>query len=285
MKIAILGGSTLLDVIFLNILSQDHQDLDLDCYGEIEQISFGQKILKVKRLDLLDSSKHDIIINFSKNYINYHETIKKNTKIYWNCFENHENSYLLPDFACIPIHYFLTTMKNITQLDIVNLKCIGELGKDFLNKFHREIQETQLNIINESNINPLAFSYNIDCLENQEQLQCELNIFNYIKDNFKLEISINAVVSPVNKSSVLILNFQLNEELELEDISKVLEKNGFVQSSFANSSVLIENDDQIYFAKLKKTKDRYSITLVYDVLYVYSNWLISQLKLSNTNLS
>lgn len=283
MKIAILGGKTILDVIFLNCLSEEFKECSVECYGDSGEISFGSKVLNIKNIVSINPENHDIIINFSKNYFNLHEKFKASSALYFNYFENSgENCVLLPDFACIPMIYFLDIFKeSLDNLNVLNIKCVAEFGKEALKRFHKEIQDSHFNIIRDNDgKNPLAFSFNCDCLEGKslfENLDCEQNITSYLQDWYDMNSYVKAIAGPVNKASVLILDFELKKEIELEALKKRLESAGFIVSFNSLSSIMVENDDQIHVPKIRKNGKKYSVTLIYDALFIFVNWLIGKM--------
>lgn len=284
MYIAILGGKTLIDVVFLNQLAELYPDINLCCYGDSGKISFGKRTLNIEDIKKFVPNNFDIIINFSNDFLDLLNTIKLSESIYINLSEGEIllNGVLpksklikIPCYSLNPLMHFLNIIKNdLVKLNIVSNHSIAEFGKDVMKKFHRDIQDSAYNVIYEENKEVLSYNVLFNMLDDDinefgqsKSEQILISELSRIINLENIDFSLTSLLLPVNKASSIIINFELNNEISLEMLKKMIQKVGLTYSYTPISSILTENDDQIYAIRLRKNKNSYSVILVYDSLF------------------
>lgn len=291
MKVAILGGKALLDVVFLASLSDEYPDLDIECYGDSGHVSYGARVLVVQNIDILQVSSFDIIINFStsfRNYVslvrNYNMSADKKVK-FFNLFEGklllpdvysgNEDFLLIPDYGVDVVWRFLKLFQLIKDVDIVMHQPVAELGKESMHQFHKEIKESSLRVIQGggNNSDPLAFNISYAYPEDQNVGDCshavqEQVVKDQLSSVFKSGVIrfVNQARVPVNKGASVVLSFSSDLEISLKEFLSMIENAGLLYSKYGFSTILVENDSAIYVTKLKKIGASYSVVLVFDSL-------------------
>lgn len=295
MKIAIIGGKSLLDTVFLSNLSEEFPNLDVSCFLDSGEVSFGSRRLVVKDINELKVNNFNIIINLSKNYEYMLEGIKSyneqsNSKIrYFNLHggslsineitKKLEDIILLPAFGVEPICRLLSLLEGITSLNIFMNQPIAELGKEAMNQFYKEIKESGFRIVQqgETNKDPLAFNISFDYIEDESvgafQDSIEENLVKKQISTFfeEIPILINQARVPVNKGASVLLNFELKSNISEDTLKNKFEKAGFLYGKYGVSTIITENDSAIYITKLKKIGKKYSIILLFDSIQRFTS--------------
>lgn len=288
MKVAIIGGKSLLDTVFLNNLSQRFPNLDISCFFDSGEVSFGSRRLVVEDINYLTINNFKIIINLSKNYEyilegvkNYNDKSKSKIK-YFNLHDGDlsineitkeiKDIILLPSFGVEPICRLLSLLEGIISLNIFMNQPIAELGKEGMNQFYKEIKESGFKIVQkgETNKDPLAFNISFEDTEDEnintfqdskEESVVKKQISSFFKE---IPIFLNQARVPVNKGASVLLNFELKSNISEETLKNKFEKAGFLYVKYGLSTIITENDSSIYITKLKKIGKKYSIILLFD---------------------
>lgn len=297
MKIAILGGKSLLDIVFLNLLSEDVPDLDIECFFDSGEVSFGSRRLVVQPIEKLDVTKFGMIINFSTLYPEVLQKVKaynqssENKIKYFNTIEGKlsfsdmteslESLILIPNFCIEPIVKALnvfSSFSNIVSLNLVLAKPIAELGKDEMHRFHKEVKESHLRVVQhgEQSKEALAFNVSFSYPEDQNPNEFQESFEEaydraQLKEFFsELPMSITELRVPVNKGASVILNLTLSHKTDINRLKKMFEEAGFIYGRYGFSSILVENDPQIYFTKLKSLDGKsFTVVLLFDSIQRY----------------
>ncbi|WP_342262111.1 hypothetical protein [Alphaproteobacteria bacterium endosymbiont of Tiliacea citrago] len=312
MKIAIIGGKTLLDTVFLNRLSDEIANIDLECYGESGEISFKTKRIAIQDIKKINIEKFEIIINLSnENSFLLDLTKTHNAKaeskktIYINNIEGtltinglkieekEEQIIKLPNFSLEPIAKLLS-ITEINNLTLTINKPIAELGKEAMNQFYYEIKESQFRVIQHNgkkHSEALAFNISFpyptkteEENETNQESEEEIEIKKQLNKLTKTKTILNICRVPVNKGSSIITTFETTKEISKQNIINKLESLGLIYAPRSFSTILTENDNVIYFTKIKKTEKTFSIIFMFDSIQIYITNLLNILfKLTTKN--
>lgn len=311
MKVALVGGKSLLDIVFLSCLATEMSNIDLHCFSDSGEVSFGSRVLKVKPIELLDVSKFDAVLNFSDEYPfvlrliqEYNELAKNKVKYFNTDFGKLSFSYidedlsdliLLPAFGVEPICRALQVLEVVESINIVMNQPIAELGKVAMHRFHREIKESGFRIVKHGDDQEAALAFNISfpCLE----MNCESNVVGFydsaeeklVKEQIKTlfnvsSIMVNQARVPVNKGASVVLGVKLGNKLSESSIKKKFQEAGFLYSRYALSTLLVENDSEIYVTNLKMDGKYCSMILAFDSIQRYVSNCIGLLSTLSSQL-
>ncbi len=302
MKIAVLGARGLIGKNLLRILEEEEVKCELDCFGSLDgvEVSLGNKILPVRKLESFEPEQYDLIFSaVDANLINpFKSRIKKSGAIWVDKSSatrmdsdvplvvpevngdklNSVKVVASPNCVAIPVAIFLHAIREFgpTFVNVVTYQSVSGAGSKAMSAFFKEIKFSNMQALKHGMYydDPMAFNVIPAIGEFEEHGNCDEEIkivqeLHKILDTDELSMQIIASVArvPVTVGHMATITFRLNENCNMQRMMKAIGDVGIVYLPGMATPLIAAQEDSVFACRLRKHENNmWSITLVCDNL-------------------